>query len=184
MFGSRILGKEKFQEQREKEKKGANIYGHKVLGSRVTQTGSVSGPSSQQPAADTLDPADPLAEEREALEAERALLEEKRRELEAMGIKVVDGQAQLAEGQTTGEGTTSTVPEADSNGDGYLSEAEVREALEAQPELYDRLVVLEFDRGKGPRKGVSRLLLEFEQTKREGGPREDIVARLTAAIDG
>jgi hypothetical protein len=165
MFGSRILGTKKFDEQQEKKRKSANIYGHRVsgMGTRVQESGSIESPTSVKT---------PVPTPEQELEAERELLAEKRRELEKLGVKVIDGKAVLA------------TPEADDNGDGYLSEAEVKDALVKQPELYQRLVDLELVRGKGPRKGVSRLLLEFEQNTREGGPRADVIARLTHVIEG
>lgn len=71
----------------------------------------------------------------------------------------------------------------DDNDDGYLSEAEVADALEKQPELFDRLVDMEFARsasGQKPRKGVLRRLLKHE--KAQAAPRPEVVHLLETAL--
>lgn len=178
-FGKRILGHQRFEEEQKSIKEGSDIYGSKVLGRRFNPNARLPAPPGVQPGPDEL--LRQLAEERAALQAERATLAAERAAL----ASAQNAPTEPIEPEVrTVNDLFETHNEADTNGDGYLSEVEVKDALERQPELYQRLLDLEIARGKGPRKGVSRLLLEFEQARREGGPRPAVVDRLSAVLAG
>lgn len=158
MFGARIIGKKQFEEQKRKERECADIYGPRVSGihKNISSTDPVEGPKSQRRRGRSNP--QPGAPDPDALEP---------------GGRMIDP-----------EGGDDDLAGVDTNDNGVLSEAEIRDALESRPELYQRLLESEFERESGPRKGVSRLLLSHEQNHREGGPREDVVGRLTAVLEG
>jgi hypothetical protein len=71
-------------------------------------------------------------------------------------------------------------PNADQNGDGYTTLAELTAGLAAHPEKLDRLIEVEMA-GTNPRKGALRLFLATEAAKGDEA-RAEVVGRLTAAL--
>ncbi len=64
---------------------------------------------------------------------------------------------------------------------GSTSIKQIDKALQDNPAVYEEMYALELQRAEGPRKGALRLFMAAE-VAREGGPREDRIAELDAAL--
>lgn len=152
-FGTRVISEQQFAAEAEEANRAE--FGDRVLGSRVEDSTTPPAP-----------PADPLV-------AAAALL----------GVTVEELQARMAGQAATAPVSTPepTVPAAPTEEEeelvedsGELTEADVRDCLTKNPELFGRLVQAELIRKPNPRKGVSRLLLEHG--KENGAPAETLSA--------
>lgn len=165
-LGPKIIGKQAFERQEEAKKTGAAVYGPKVTGPFVPRA-QVSGRPDVELDADADAPA-ASSDELAAAQAEIARLK-----AEVAAATAAPQAPQAPEGADGDEGADDEEP-----GIGYLTVEEVTEALRENPALFDRLVELEFDRKRGPRKTACAVFLEHELA-REGGAREAVVDRLT-----
>lgn len=79
------------------------------------------------------------------------------------------------------EGASSPLNPFEATGDedssGYVTLSELEAVLAKRPQLLDAAIEAEFRDGK-PRKGAITLFLDLEQ-QRKGGPRDEVIERLT-----
>lgn len=151
LYGPRVVGDEEFRRQQEVVARAAQIYGPRVTGGRAEAKTTAEPPKAT---ASAPQPAAP----------------------EAGGG---DGEPS-APTNIEGAGGDEAVQIA-AGADGYLSVAELRAAVTANPALVDGFLDQELARQPRPRVSALRALLEAEQT--EGGARRpEIVAKIKAAL--
>lgn len=202
LYGRRVVGDEEFRRQQEVVQQAAQIYGPRVTGGRAAAetttppaTATHEAPLQQH---DVNLEAERLKQENEELRAQVATLRDQLQSAlsaVAAGTPPVAGAAD-GEPQGGGPGEAATEPasgaeagaevsdeavKAAAGADGYLSVAELRAAVTANPALVDGFLGQELARQPKPRVSALRALLEAEQS--EGGARRpEIVEKIKAAL--
>lgn len=106
------------------------------------------------------------------------------REATVYGSRKGEGKAPAPDAAETvpGDPDNPFAPTGDEDSSGYVTLAELAKALEKRPLLLDAAIEAEFKGGK-PRKGAIELFINLEE-QRKGGPREEVIERLTAPVEG
>ena len=95
--------------------------------------------------------------------------------------KVAEMDAAVAEAKKKVSDEKKPKPVDTSGTTGSTSIKQIDQALQDNPAVYEEMYSLELQRAEGPRKGALRLFMAAE-VAREGGPREDRLAELDAAL--
>src|SRR5690606_744246 len=175
VYGPRVVGEEEFRRQKEVVARAAQIYGPRVTGGRAEAKTTAEPPKAAASA--------PPGRAAVHLEAERLEGENgaHARAPQPAAPTAGGGDGELSEPPSIEGAGGDEAVQAAAGADAYLSVAELRAAVTANPALVDVFLERELARQPKPRVSALRALLDTEQS--EGGARRpEIVAKIKAAL--